>query len=593
MRAAIDDVLEGGQFVFGPNVSAFEEEAARYLGVRETIGVANGTDALVLVLNALEIGQGAEVICPAFTFYATAEAIARVGATPVFADIDPQTLNLDPERVAERITPRTKAIMPVHLFGRPAPLARLSKLGLPLIEDAAQAFGSSEIAGAGVASTFSFYPTKNLFGLGDGGLVAVNDPELAERIRMLRFHGSKAKRIFEYVGTNSRLDEIQAAALRIFLRELDCWTALRRQAADRYRELGLGRACDVPADEPGHVYHLFVSRSPRRDEIRAALAQARHRQRRLLRAAPAPPAAHCGTWATRRATFPRRSARRRRTSPCRSGPASRPSSRSASSRPCSLRHGGPRRMRSPVNRHRLWQVGVDAVLVAAAWILSWYVRFDAEPPLRYQRYLDWEVVALVVGITIPVFVAFGFYNRWWRYVSTRDMWGAVRGVAVAVIAVFVVFSLLGRDLHTLKVPRGIWIIELLLLLAFVMGSRLLARTVIERPSAGSDRRARQGGHHRRRRGRSRADPARDASDAVARIHADRPRRRRSAEEEPPAARRSRPRDDRGALERPPGPQARRAAHRDPLRVGRDARARRRDRACRGRAREDPARARAR
>ena len=275
LKDAIDGVLESGQFVFGPNVSAFEEEAARYLGVREAIGVANGTDAIVLVLNALEIGPGAEVICPAFTFYATAEAIARVGATPVFADIDPQTLNLDPDRVAERITPRTRAIMPVHLFGRPAPLAELSNLGLPLIEDAAQAFGSSEIAGAGVASTFSFYPTKNLFGLGDGGLVAVNEPELAERIRMLRFHGSKAKRIFEYVGTNSRLDEIQAAALRIFLRELDTWTSRRREAAERYRELGLGRACDVPVDEQGHVYHLFVSRSPQRDEIRAALTQAR------------------------------------------------------------------------------------------------------------------------------------------------------------------------------------------------------------------------------------------------------------------------------------------------------------------------------
>ncbi|CAN5238301.1 DegT/DnrJ/EryC1/StrS family aminotransferase [soil metagenome] len=275
IKHAIDEVLESGQFVFGPNVRAFEAEAARYLGVRETVGVGNGTDAIVLVLNALEIGAGDEVICPAFTFYATAEAIARAGATPVFADIDPQTLNLDPERVAEQITPRTKAIMPVHLFGRPAPLAELAALGLPLIEDAAQAFGSPDIAGTGIASTFSFYPTKNLFGLGDGGLVAVNDEELAERVRMLRFHGSKAKRIFEYVGTNSRLDEIQAAALRIFLRELDSWTALRREAADRYRELGLGEACDVPDDEPGHVYHLFVSRSPHRDEIRAALSDAK------------------------------------------------------------------------------------------------------------------------------------------------------------------------------------------------------------------------------------------------------------------------------------------------------------------------------
>ena len=274
IKAAIDEVLENGQFVFGPNVTAFEEEAARYLGVRETIGVGNGTDAIVLVLNALEIAADDEVICPAFTFYATAEAIARVGATPVFADIDPHTLNLDPERVAERVTSRTKAIMPVHLFGRPAPLAELAELGLPLIEDAAQAFGSPEIAGVGIASTFSFYPTKNLFGLGDGGLVATNDEGLAERIRMLRFHGSKAKRVFEYIGTNSRLDEIQAAALRIFLRELDGWTVLRREAAERYRELGLGDACEVPADEPGHVYHLFVSRSPQRDEIRAALTEA-------------------------------------------------------------------------------------------------------------------------------------------------------------------------------------------------------------------------------------------------------------------------------------------------------------------------------
>ncbi len=274
IRRAFDEVLESGQFVLGPNVSAFEEEAARYLGVRETVGVGNGTDAIVLVLNALEIGPGDEVICPAFTFYATAEAIARVGATPVFADIDPQTLNLDPEQVADRITRRTKAIMPVHLFGRPAPLAELAKLGSPLIEDAAQAFGSPEIAKAGIASTFSFYPTKNLFGLGDGGLVAVNDEELADRVRMLRFHGSKAKRIFEYVGTNSRLDEIQAAALRIFLRELDSWKAMRREAAERYRDLGLGEACDVPADEPGHVYHLFVSRSPHREEIRTALGKA-------------------------------------------------------------------------------------------------------------------------------------------------------------------------------------------------------------------------------------------------------------------------------------------------------------------------------
>jgi dTDP-4-amino-4,6-dideoxygalactose transaminase len=278
LEQAFADVLESGQFVFGPNVTAFELEAADYLGVPEAVGVANGTDALVIVLDAMGIGPGDEVICPAFTFYATAESIARIGATPVFAEIDPATLNLDPEDVARRITAKTKAIMPVHLFGRPAPLAELAELcrplGLPIIEDAAQAFGSPEIAGTGIASTFSFYPTKNLFGIGDGGLIAVRDEELAERIRMLRFHGSKAKKTFEYVGYNSRLDEIQAAALRIFLRELDGWTAARREAAARYVELGLGELCEIPDDELGHVYHLFVCRSPERDRIRAALTEA-------------------------------------------------------------------------------------------------------------------------------------------------------------------------------------------------------------------------------------------------------------------------------------------------------------------------------
>ena len=274
LQQAFADVLENGQFVFGPNVTAFELEAAEYLGVPQAVGVANGTDALVIVLDAMGIGRGDEVICPAFTFYATAESIARIGATPVFAEIDPATLNLDPDDVARRITAKTKAIMPVHLFGRPAPLAELVELGLPIIEDAAQAFGSPDVAGTGIASTFSFYPTKNLFGIGDGGLIAVRDDELAERIRMLRFHGSKAKKTFEFVGYNSRLDEIQAAALRIFLRELDGWTAARREAAARYAELGLGDLCEIPVDEPGHVYHLFVCRSPERDRIRAALTEA-------------------------------------------------------------------------------------------------------------------------------------------------------------------------------------------------------------------------------------------------------------------------------------------------------------------------------
>jgi dTDP-3-amino-3,4,6-trideoxy-alpha-D-glucose transaminase len=274
IREAIDGVLAGAEFILGPNVAAFEREAADYLGTREAIGVANGTDALVLVLDALGIGPGDAVICPAFTFYATAEAIARRGATPVFVDVDPATMNLDLDEVGERIGPRTKAILAVHLFGRPAPIAELSQLGVPVIEDAAQAFGSPEIGRTGIASTFSFYPTKNLFALGDGGLVSTDDPELAERIRMLRFHGSRDKVDFQLLGYNSRLDEMQAAVLRVFLSELDTWIAQRREAAARYADLGLGNACELPEDEPGHAYHLFVCRSPERDRIRAALKEA-------------------------------------------------------------------------------------------------------------------------------------------------------------------------------------------------------------------------------------------------------------------------------------------------------------------------------
>ncbi len=273
LRERFEAVLDSSTFIRGPQVQAFEEEAAVYLGAKRTVGVANGTDALVLVLDAMGIGPGDEVICPAFTFYATAESIARRGATPVFADIDPATLNLDPEDVAGRITDRTRAIMPVHLFGRPAPIEELAGHGLPIIEDAAQAFGSPGIAQS-VASTFSFYPTKNLFCLGDGGLVAANDEELADRIRMLAFHGSRDKTDFQFVGYNSRLDELQAAFLRVFLTHLDEWTRGRREAAARYAELGLGDLVQIPEDEQGHVYHLFVCRSPERDRIREALGAA-------------------------------------------------------------------------------------------------------------------------------------------------------------------------------------------------------------------------------------------------------------------------------------------------------------------------------
>jgi dTDP-4-amino-4,6-dideoxygalactose transaminase len=272
LKAAFERTLESGRFIFGPEVEAFEREAADHLGVEETIGVANGTDAIVLVLDALGIGPGDEVICPSFTFYATAEAIARIGATPVFAEIDPATLNIDPVDVAGRITESTRAIMPVHLFGRPAPVEDLRAFGLPIIEDAAQAFGAPGIA-TSIVSTFSFFPTKNLFALGDGGLVAVNDPQLADRIRLLRFHGSKSKKDFELIGYNSRLDALQAAMLRIFLPQLDGWNAARRQAAARYEELGLGEIAELPPDEPGHVYHMYCVRSFERDRLAAALAE--------------------------------------------------------------------------------------------------------------------------------------------------------------------------------------------------------------------------------------------------------------------------------------------------------------------------------
>jgi dTDP-4-amino-4,6-dideoxygalactose transaminase len=281
LRAELDErlaaVLESGRFILGPELEAFEAEAAAYLGVRHAIGVANGTDALVLALEALGVGAGDEVVCPSFTFFATAEAIARVGARPVFCDLDPSSLNLDPADVGGRVTPRTKAIVAVHLFGRPAPLGELPA-EVAVLEDAAQAFGAEldgrRVGSLGAASTFSFFPTKNLFGLGDGGLVATQLPELADRLRLLRHHGSRDKEVFETVGYNSRLDELQAAALRLFLQHIDSWNAARREAAGRYAELGLGELCELPDDEPGHVYHMYVVRSPERDRIAEALRDA-------------------------------------------------------------------------------------------------------------------------------------------------------------------------------------------------------------------------------------------------------------------------------------------------------------------------------
>jgi dTDP-3-amino-3,4,6-trideoxy-alpha-D-glucose transaminase len=248
-------------------VEAFEEEFARYLGVRHCVGVANGTDALTIALRTLGVGPGDEVVMPSFTFYATAEAALVLGARPVFCDIDLDTFCITPDTVRPALTPRTRAIVPVHLFGNVAPVPGLRELGVPVLEDAAQAAGADldgVRAGAlGDAATFSFFPSKNLPCLGDGGAIATNDDELAERARILRFHGSKDKSTFTDVGYNSRLDELQAAALRVLLPELDGWNERRRAAAAAYERLGMGQHARLPRaiDGARHVYHLYVVRA--------------------------------------------------------------------------------------------------------------------------------------------------------------------------------------------------------------------------------------------------------------------------------------------------------------------------------------------
>jgi dTDP-4-amino-4,6-dideoxygalactose transaminase len=280
--AAIADVLDTGRFILGPHGRALEAQVGERLAGRPAVGVANGTDALVLALDALGIGPGDEVITTPYTFYATAEAIARVGATPVFADIDPDTYCLDPAKAAEKIGPATKAILPVHIFGHPADMPAIMELarahGLLVVEDCAQAFGArhaaGEIATFGDAATFSFFPTKNFPGMGDGGMVVCRDEELAERVRMLRFHGSKDKVVFERVGYNSRLDDLQAAIIRVFYPHLDEWNAARGRAAARYAAEGLGADAVLPAVADGatHIYHLYMVRHPNRDALKEALS---------------------------------------------------------------------------------------------------------------------------------------------------------------------------------------------------------------------------------------------------------------------------------------------------------------------------------
>jgi dTDP-4-amino-4,6-dideoxygalactose transaminase len=267
LSAALDRVARDGRYILGPEVEAFEEEFARYLGARHCVGVANGTDALSIALRALGVGPGDEVVMPSFTFYATAEAALTIGAVPVFCDIDLDTFCVTPETVKAALTRRTKAIVPVHLFGNVAPVPELRELGLPVLEDSAQAAGAEldgvKAGALGDAATFSFFPSKNLPCLGDGGAITTNDDELAERARILRFHGSKDKTTFVDVGYNSRLDALQAAVLRELLPELDGWNENRREAAAAYERHGMGDLADLPRATGGakHVYHLYVVRA--------------------------------------------------------------------------------------------------------------------------------------------------------------------------------------------------------------------------------------------------------------------------------------------------------------------------------------------
>ncbi len=285
IRAAVDAVLESQQFIMGPQVKQLEAEIAAFIGSSFAISCASGSDALLLALMALGVDSGDEVITPPFTFVATAGSVARLKAKPVFVDIDRETYNLDATRLEAAITPRTKAIMPVHLFGLPAEMDKISEIArahrIPVIEDAAQSigarFGDKYVGDIGACGCFSFFPSKNLGGAGDGGMITTNDPELAERIAVLRDHGSRKKYQYDLLGMNSRLDSLQAAILLVKFKHLEALTKARRRNADRYRQLfrqaGLDKVITLPIEPEGmrHVYNQFVIRTPRRDQLKEHL----------------------------------------------------------------------------------------------------------------------------------------------------------------------------------------------------------------------------------------------------------------------------------------------------------------------------------
>jgi dTDP-4-amino-4,6-dideoxygalactose transaminase len=283
--ATVVRVCDSQRFIGGPEVEGLEHEVAQMLGVRQAIGVSSGTDALLAAMMALGIGAGDEVVTTTYSFFATAGCIARLGARPVLVDIDPSTYNIDPAAVEAAMTPRTKAIMPVHLYGCAADMERIlavaAKAGVAVVEDAAQAIGSlyrgKAVGGFGTLGCFSFFPSKNLGAFGDGGLVTTNDAALAHRVRLIRNHGMEPKYHHHFVGANFRLDALQAAVLRVKRRHLAGWTEGRRRNADRYREmfaaLDPDRRVTLPVEPAGcyHIYNQFVVRVPDRDRVKAAL----------------------------------------------------------------------------------------------------------------------------------------------------------------------------------------------------------------------------------------------------------------------------------------------------------------------------------
>jgi dTDP-4-amino-4,6-dideoxygalactose transaminase len=280
LRAAVARVLDSERYILGPEVEAFEREFASYCGAQHSVGVANGTEAITIALRAMGVGPGDEVVVPSFTFYASVEAVPPTGATPVFCDVDPDTYCVTPDAVRTALTPRTKAVIAVHLFGNVAPIAEIEALGVPVLEDAAQAAGSTagdaRPGALGTAATFSFFPSKNLGCFGDGGIITTSEAQIAERARTLRFHGSRDKVTYEQVGYNSRLDELQAAVLRVQLPHLDAWANGRRQAGRHYEQAGLGELVGLPRPGAGTspAWHLYVVSHPRVERLEAALAAA-------------------------------------------------------------------------------------------------------------------------------------------------------------------------------------------------------------------------------------------------------------------------------------------------------------------------------